>query len=109
MLVRNINGTSDSKKCPCEIWLNHWMRYTKKMPSSCSVPNCENKELVGAHVQKEDADDNSWYIIPLCKEHNNQKGEMLVVRKTELIPAVRRDKCLHVPLGVGIRKPSRQS
>jgi hypothetical protein len=93
MLVKNINGTSDSPKCPCGTWLKHWERYSKKTAGLCAELTCQKPAEVGAHVQKA-GEERNWYIIPLCKEHNNQQGELLFLSDDAvLIPATDRSKC----------------
>lgn len=93
MKVRNINGTSDLPRCQCGTWLRHWENYTDGESEKCSVTGCKGIPEVGAHVQKED-DDRSWYIVPLCRGCNNQRGGELEVRDdTELIPVTARSKC----------------
>ncbi len=58
------------------------------MPKYCPVKDYLNKNLVGAHVQKNSALDRDWYIIPLCSEHNGQKGGALdVAGYLTLVPA----------------------
>lgn len=74
MKVSNINGTSNNS-CNCDSWLNHWEKYSdQSIPTFCSENNCTNNPEVGAHVQSEETHDNNWYIIPLCKLHNNKQG-----------------------------------
>ncbi|USE34577.1 hypothetical protein [Endozoicomonas sp. SCSIO W0465] len=72
--VRNINGTSDHD-CRCGSWLKHWELFSKEKASLCVEESCTNEATVGAHVQKISSYDNDWYIIPLCKHHNNLRGE----------------------------------
>ena len=48
--------------------------------SRFAVPNgyssgCSNSDLVGAHVQKANSSDKSWYITPLCKACNQRTDE----------------------------------
>ena len=79
MRIKNINGTTDNT-CQCESWLTHWKRYSgHSVPSYCPVDGCLEKELVGAHVQKNGSGDSRWYIYPLCKTHNASKGQSLEV------------------------------
>lgn len=79
MKVKNINGTS-SNLCNCGSWLEHWGNYSNQsLPTYCPEKNCINKPEVGAHVQKYDSTDSSWYIIPLCRIHNGKKGETIEV------------------------------
>jgi hypothetical protein len=93
MKVRNINGTSDSPHCPCGNWLKHWKKYTGIDNPACAEAFCHEKVEVGAHVQKTDGD-HSWYIVPLCKPHNNLRGQELEIPDYfPLVPATARDKC----------------
>lgn len=79
MRIRNINGTSQNT-CKCGSWLNHWTNFSgQAVPSYCPAEDCLEKELVGAHVQKDNSSDNSWYIFPLCKAHNAATGQSLEV------------------------------
>ena len=41
--------------------------------TKCSVRNCKNMDLVGAHVKK--LDDDKHYIIPLCGDHNKASSD----------------------------------
>lgn len=74
MKVKNINGTSDNT-CKCGSWLEHWKKFIgQPLPTYCPEIKCTQKPEVGAHVQKDNSTDSSWYIIPLCKSHNGQTG-----------------------------------
>ena len=46
---------------------------TKKY--TCGASGCSNSDLVGAHVQKANSSDKSWYITPLCKACNQRTDE----------------------------------
>jgi hypothetical protein len=93
MLVRNINETGNNPNCPCGTWIKHWERYSGRTAILCAEDACMNQATVGAHVQK-DTGDKSWYIIPLCKEHNNQRGETLsIMDDTTLVSVTNRSKC----------------
>ncbi len=94
MKVKNINGTSRNA-CNCGSWLEHWKNYGgRSLPASCAVGSCNQKPEVGAHVQRNDSTDSSWYIIPLCKAHNGETGKSLSVSDfTKLVPANVSDTC----------------
>jgi len=93
MKVRNINGTSQSM-CKCGSWIEHWKKFSGlTTPMFCPVIGCYNYPVVGAHVQKEDASDNNWYIVPLCKEHNNQTGGSLEILNIKLVSANVAETC----------------
>jgi hypothetical protein len=79
MKVTNINGTSDNT-CKCGSWLAHWKNYSgQPLPTYCPETRCLQKPEVGAHVQKDSAVDDAWYIVPLCKTHNVQTGKSLTI------------------------------
>ena len=79
MKVKNINGTSD-RVCKCGSWLAHWKNFSyQSAPSSCPVERCNQKAELGAHVQKDSFTDSSWYIVPLCNQHNGETGKSLTI------------------------------
>jgi hypothetical protein len=94
MKVRNINGTSDNS-CKCASWLDHWKKFGgQAVPQYCPESTCTKKPEHGAHVQKDGSSDQSWYIIPLCADHNGQKGATLVVSdSTKLVSANVKETC----------------
>ena len=93
MIVRNISGTADYA-CSCGSWLKHWEKYSgQNLPTYCPEKNCLNKVLVGAHVQKDSILDNSWYIIPLCQEHNKSAKSLEVANYIKLVSANRSGTC----------------
>jgi len=87
MKVNNVNGTSDSS-CKCGSWLDHWKKFGGgSVPTYCPVEQCLEKDLVGAHVQKDSSTDKSWYIVPLCKKHNGETGKSLQIAAYALVSA----------------------
>lgn len=79
MKVKNINGTSE-QICKCGSWIEHWKRFSgRALPTLCPEVLCMERDMVGAHVQRDVPGDNSWYIVPLCAKHNAMKGEALTV------------------------------
>ncbi len=94
MKVRNINGTSQST-CKCGSWLQHWKNYSgDQIGSYCRETSCTKKPELGAHVQKDDSSDNSWYIVPLCTEHNNMRGQTIeLMAGTKLASANKKETC----------------
>jgi hypothetical protein len=79
MKVKNINGTSENT-CKCGSWLEHWKKFSYQvLPATCPEMTCYGNPEVGAHVQKDDPDDSTWYIVPLCKTHNAQTGTALTI------------------------------
>lgn len=94
MKVVNINGTSE-RDCACGNWLNHWKNFSNHdIPPWCAELHCAQPPEVGAHVQKDMIADKSWYIVPLCKEHNGKKGKpMILVDSVILVPANIEETC----------------
>jgi len=80
MKIKNITGTKDNT-CKCISWLEHWKNYGgKTIPGYCAVENCKEKPEVGAHVQKDNSIDASWYIVPFCQTHNKETGKSIDIR-----------------------------
>lgn len=91
--VKNINGTSDNK-CSCNSWLDHWKKFSGQSSEYCSEKSCLTKtDLIGAHVQKANSTDNSWYIIPFCKTHNASKTELEIMDSRVLVSANKKETC----------------
>jgi hypothetical protein len=88
MRVKNINGTSDNL-CKCGSWIKHWEKFSgQSLPSYCPEKSCMKKPEVGAHVQKDNSTDSSWYIVPLCTMHNAEKGKSIEISDSiELVSA----------------------
>lgn len=84
--VKNINGTSNNK-CNCSSWLQHWEKFSKKNAGLCVERICRQNAEHGAHVQKDDENDNNWYIIPLCASHNLKADELQIMDTTTLVSA----------------------
>jgi len=77
MRVNNINGTS-GRTCTCGSWLDHWKYFSgQALPVYCPEVKCTQKPEVGAHVQVGSSTDSNWYIIPLCKKHNEETGKSI--------------------------------
>jgi hypothetical protein len=96
--ITNINGTSEhSAKCKCGSWKQHWLNYNggQKLPTYCPESKCLKKteDLVGAHVQKAGSTDRSWYIVPLCQEHNQSKEDLTISDSINFAPANRSLTC----------------
>lgn len=104
MKVRNVNNTSDTK-CKCGSWLNHWANFSHRTPQFCSAKNCNRRDLEGAHVQKELLSDNTWYIIPLCTEHNQQRGKIVeIFDDTIFVPANKQETCERTTIKLRVTK-----
>lgn len=73
MRVKNVNGSGRfSAPVGYRSWLDYWEKKTDSKAIFCSASNCFGGNLVGAHVQKANSTDNSWYIIPLCSSCNQR-------------------------------------
>jgi hypothetical protein len=95
MKVKNLNGTSDNPNCPCGSWIKHWKNHIGVPNPACFWDDCNGQGTDGAHVQKCNGD-MSWYIIPLCKEHNGQHGATFEIYnnyESLMVPVTERSKC----------------
>jgi hypothetical protein len=94
MKVKNINGISDSPKCPCGDWLKHWEEHIGRRAGLCCEHSCRNSAEVGTLVQKDNGKD-TWFVVPLCREHDSRHGEELeITNEIKLIPMAARSKCI---------------
>ena len=92
MKIKNITGTSDAK-CLCDSWLKHWENFSGRTTKYCIVKDCLEKELVGAHVQKAEGNNESWYILPICNKHNQSKDVLEVSDAWKLVSANKKETC----------------
>ena len=74
--IKNLNKTKD-KECECDSWITHWEKHRGMAAEKCSIYNCKETNLVGAHIKKV-KDDGKHYILPLCRGHNNSNKEMYI-------------------------------
>jgi len=92
MKVTNLKGTGDNI-CKCGGWLKHWVKFNNGDDVYCSEELCGKRSEVGAHVQKADSDDDNWYIIPLCKKHNETGDTLTIVGEEYLVSANVSETC----------------
>jgi hypothetical protein len=93
MRLKNVNGTS-GLKCGCGSWLDHWAKFSgQSIPTYCVESSCYEKQLVGAHVQKDSVSDRNWYIVPLCTKHNLKAESIIVGDHVVLVPANTSETC----------------
>jgi hypothetical protein len=93
--VVNIVGTAE-RSCKCGTWLNHWKKLSKSTAIFCSVQGCARPSEVGGHVRKDGLlglIDPHSYIIPLCKNHNNQVNVSLEVGFPPMVGANVENTC----------------
>ncbi len=81
---KNKKGTGE-RTCVCGSWKNHWIKFAKKdWPEYCSVKECGNAPVLGAHVINAEVEGER--IVPMCDSCNklqesfDLKGEVTVVR-----------------------------
>jgi hypothetical protein len=93
--VKNINGTSEHfVKCNCGNWTEHWYKFGGiPNPAFCRELTCMVEKPEGCHVQKADSMDESWYIVPLCSNHNKSNLVLEISEGTVLVPANRSQTC----------------
>ena len=91
MFVKNVNGSSRfGAPEGYSSWLHYWEESKVKLQAGkfylCPACNSslERTEFVGAHVQKAEGFDKSWYIAPLCKACNQRTDSFNVT--VTLIP-----------------------
>jgi hypothetical protein len=88
--VKNVNGTSQTN-CVCGSWLRHWEKFSGQTTRYCGERSCIGTDLVGAHVQRAEGSDGSWYIVPLCQKHNKSAAPLEVI--LPLVPANKKQTC----------------
>ena len=79
MTVRNIRGTSDSRRGTA--WLRMWKEtngIAASTPIPCAVSRCTETATVGAHVVKQYTGMRQ-FIIPMCQHHNQTYGVELPI------------------------------
>ena len=80
MKVKNLNHTTD--RTPPNGYVSFKELFVARKgfwPRECACLGCRQSADVGAHVKKVGTYDYSWYIVPLCRYHNNQFGKELDV------------------------------
>ena len=89
--VKNVNGSSRfGSPSGYTSWLEYWEDKSGKKAWRCSAIDCHKTgrwNLVGAHVQKANSYDQSWYIVPLCTSCNNRTDEFYVDETLVPVPS----------------------
>ncbi len=81
--VRNATGTA-GLSCHCPDWLEHYRNFNGGLlPFCCSVIDCRDLDLVGAHV----VCNGERFIVPLCPSHNSVKVELTLRSDVKLVSA----------------------
>ncbi len=79
MKVKNIGGI-DLPPCRCGNYINHWKNFSgRRLPYYCPVIGCAEEELFPAFVQMVSSVDSGLYVIPLCKEHSQERETILEI------------------------------
>lgn len=86
IVVRNVVGSGEFK-CGCGSWLDHHAQFSSYSSWFCSVSTCVRTADVGGHVQKCDAFDAHWYIVPLCSSCNGKSGELMLSSSVVMVSA----------------------
>ena len=84
--VKNLHGTATRTPNGYSSWKDYWAAQKGYWPSTCAAYGCNGKAEVGAHVKKVNSYDNKWYIVPACKEHNNDRDCEYFVDESMLVP-----------------------
>ena len=77
---------TDKKPEDHETWLDYWRTKADSTRKSCPITECSKPIAKGVIVRITNKEGDEWYVIPVCKEHSNCKGEMTVEPATKLIP-----------------------
>lgn len=85
--IKNIKGSSNNEP-PKGVgsWIEAWENYMGFKAIYCVCKDCQKLATDGAHVKKVGTDDDSWYIVPLCHEHN-MNTDVIEVDGDMLMPA----------------------
>src|SRR5580700_239706 len=87
MAVVIIVDSTSATNCKCGSWLNHWMKFSGQIITYCPEISCMATDLVGAHVQNLNSEDQSHYVIPLCKKHSQSDAALVIMGSTILVPS----------------------
>lgn len=67
--------------------LQHWKQLSGINGEICSEEYCRKNASVGSLVRNKVIDDESEYIIPLCPDHGEKDGELMVSDTTVFVIA----------------------
>ena len=81
MRVKTLTGSSPNQS-NTGTWLAHWERVSGQKAYMCFAQGCINTPSTGVHVQKNSPTDKGWYVIPLCGECNQRRGQDLDIWDT---------------------------
>lgn len=88
MYVKNVNGSGRySAPSGYSSWLEYWEDNAGRKVTYCGATGCYGTDLVGAHVQKADSNDNKWYIVPLCRSCNQRTDTFYVAYPLVPVPS----------------------
>jgi hypothetical protein len=78
MRVKNLNQAA-GPKCSSGSWLALWERVCGQNAFLCFVKDCINRPSTGGLVQKDNATDGDWYVVPLCRHCSEKTGQDLEI------------------------------
>ena len=88
---KNINGTG-SLNCRCGSWKDHWVRFSHEpWPSVCSVADCTEKPILGAHVSNPNISGEK--IVPMCDRCNKSNESFALKLGITLVSADTDETC----------------
>jgi serine phosphatase RsbU (regulator of sigma subunit) len=68
-------------------WLDHWRQHSGQKTAICAVQTCLNWVEIGAQVLRKGADDEAFYVVPLCRRHALEQNLSLDISdKIKLVP-----------------------
>lgn len=68
-------------------WLDHWRQHSGQKTAICAVQTCLNWVEIGAQVLRKGEEDDTFYVVPLCKRHALEQNLSLDISdKIKLVP-----------------------
>ena len=88
---KNKKGTGE-RTCVCGSWKKHWIKFAKKdWPEYCSVKECGNAPILGAHVINAEVEGER--IVPMCDSCNKLQESFDLKGKVTVVRANTRETC----------------
>ena len=88
---KNKKGTGE-RTCVCGSWKNHWTKFAKKdWPEYCSVKECGNAPVLGAHVINAEVEGER--SVPMCDSCNKLQESFDLKGKVTVVRANTRETC----------------
>jgi len=79
-------------------WIDYWEEKTgmDKASITCQHPDCQNSEVVGAHVISLNERTPHIYIAPMCETCNDKKCKLVPFKIKRSLCVPMPDKCLYL-------------